>query len=358
MPRATCFLELRPVGVLVDPDKIELQGWLLGPIPMRPEAGSLQHFPALRARTAPGEIRSDPRPLLPRPHDGGWTLPALVAVRLPPGAPIEGDRMPLSGALAALAKELGDPSLVDEGIRAFAEMLRADEFLSRVTGEPSRAGHAARTMSCMNGASMVPWVIASLPDEFSLTELHRSVIACMGAADSPSAARNGRGSSSPLTESPSNFRRRVTDLVMSGVLKEVSSGGRPTESDRPGRPPRMFRFSREAWHAWLLRRSGTAADDHDSFLVPAAFAMMRNSEDHQPDAISTIHAAANRAQHRKDSEAAARAEADRMAARLQAMSMAARLSLESDRPKGARDDEHSQLFMELAHLLRKYSPGQ
>ncbi len=292
----------------------------------QPVAGRNWLSARLQELTAPAEVRGEPRPLIPRQlPDGGWALPMLVVVRLPRGARPGPSCAPLPVALASMAEELGDPSLVGEGIRAFAESLHGDEFTARVAGETVRAGHAARSMP-----DTVPWLIASLPDEFSLTELHRAVMACMGGADAASGSGSPADSPGAAAESPSNFRRRVNDLVLSGVLEELPSSSRLADSDRPGRPPRMFRFSKSAWSAWLLRRSGAAAHAVDAGR-PAMSAQLR-SVSSSPLSQQLMKAFMVR-------ESATRPPGS---------------GGSPDRP--AADD--SRLFIELKDLLKKYSQGQ
>jgi hypothetical protein len=126
----------------------------------------------------------------------------------------------------------------------------------------------------------------------------------------------GGGDVAGSTDSPSNFRRRVNDLVLSGVLEEVSGGGRSTDSDRPGRPPRMFRFSEPAWLAWLLRRSGTS--------TPAG-----DAETPRMHAHRSMPWLESRASAMPIGESAFRREMD-----------------------------DSRLFIELSNLLKKYTQGQ
>lgn len=248
---------LHPLAILIDPDKIEVLGRRLAPIPLEELAAArsrrgpheappppMRQFMALLGeRAAPDEVRNTPRPLLPRlVKDGTWAFPTLVLVR--PAAPStsEPGYRRLSWALEEMASDLGDPSLPHEAMRAFTEAVLGDEFTGRVAGDTARSGHAARTLP-----GMLPWLVACLPDEFSLTDLHRAVIACLSGGLSATATG--------AAESPSNFRRRVNDLVLTGVLEEVPGSGR-SDAERPGRPPRMFRFSTTAWATWLRRRAG------------------------------------------------------------------------------------------------------
>jgi len=288
MLRTGPSIVIRPLAVLVDPEKIMVLGRALDPLPLEELAGRRSRatptealpsplaklLDALRDRAAPDEVRNAPRPLMPRPIRGGdWALPMLVLVRAQPQDQVRPGYQPLGFAIDEMARELGDSSFALEAMRAFTESVLGDEFTGRVAGDTARTGHAARTMP-----AMLPWLVACLPDVFSLSELHHAVLACLGGGDT--------GSDPRMAESPSNFRRRVHELVLSGVLEELPSASRSSDPDRPGRPPRMFRFSPMAWAAWLRRRSGSGGtpmppDAWHGAMPPPSAAMMSPSP---PDA--------------------------------------------------------------------------
>jgi hypothetical protein len=252
-----------PIAVLLNSEQIRLEGRRLDPIPLdarRPKVRGVtwttSPLPALiRERLAPDELRSEPRALLPRHSAAGWVVPVLFVARARPDEDVRSRSASLGRVLADLADELRDQTLVTEANAVIRDGVLGDEFMLRITGESARTASRMRQEGVRWGRAIsnpdIPWVIAGLPDRFSLTDLHRAAMAWLAIDESDA-------------ESPSNFRRRVQELVAADVLEEVPDPSRGTESDRPGRPPRLFRFIPWTWEQLLLRRSGSRSREFGS----------------------------------------------------------------------------------------------
>ena len=191
----------------------------------------------------PDTMTSRLHPLMPRLTRDGVVQPLWATGRITQEYTGHLDRA-LSlrhdlGALERLADELRDPSLVEEAIADLRRALAADLVTNQVTGESVRLrALAAQESRARSDGGELPLLMSLLPRTFTIDQLREAATGAVGLA-------------SDEAETSSNFRRRVTELVEAGVLREV---GEVALVEKRGRPPMLYTFDRERWSEWVFRR--------------------------------------------------------------------------------------------------------
>lgn len=157
-----------------------------------------------------------------------------------------------SNALERLAHGLQDPSLVTEANSAFRQALAADPMVHQLVGDATRLRALAAEVSEHTWRRFErPLMAAMLPEFFTIDQLRFAV--------SHIAVAAGRE-----VESSSNFRRRLADLMESGVLVDA---GEAHDVEQRGRPPRLYRFEPAHWAGWLAQKArGDLAEGRAEFV--------------------------------------------------------------------------------------------
>ena len=191
---------------------------------------------ALRARVPSLEVTTRLHPLMPRfLADGAICIPLWTAGRISDAVGLRPDR-----GLADLARAIGDPTIEAEAEAEFRRRLASDPIAHQMVGEATRlravaSDEAQRALP----PGEVPPIFALLPTVFTIDQLRL--------AAAPMAMAAGAE-----LERSSNFRRRVTDFIESGVLADCGEAAGATHR---GRPPRLYRFDAAGWEEWIHRRS-------------------------------------------------------------------------------------------------------
>jgi len=207
---------------------------------------------AIRSRLPSVVLPARMRPLTPRIlRDGAICIPLWTT-----GRPVDAGAVGSDGGLANLSRAIGDPTLTSEAKTEFRRMLASDPMAHQMVGEATRARALAADEALREPSpDEVPPIFALLPMVFTIDQLRVAASQLVVAAGSE-------------IERPSNFRRRVSEFIESGVV--VDCGDAVGASHR-GRPPRLYRFDPAGWQEWLFRRSQPHRSDDASIRSDQVF---------------------------------------------------------------------------------------